>query len=83
MRAPGVPTGGRILDQRLEVRRVPAWEVVLRGGPSVWVFGDPPELSPADALPSTPLRAAKVGGVGLGVLAAAGLAWWLVQVLLR
>lgn len=40
----------RILHQRLEVRQVPVYALVLRGGDGVFVYGDPLQLSPLDAL---------------------------------
>lgn len=76
--APGVPTGGRIVRQQLEVRRVPVFVVTLEGGRSLWVWGDPPKVSPTRAIDSAAALAVRAApwaaGVGC-VLAAAG--WWI------
>lgn len=75
---PGVPTGAQILRQRLEVRRVPAWELALRAGQKVVVYGDPPKVSPPKALDSTALEAARVAPYALAALALGGGLLWLV-----
>ncbi len=77
--APGVPEGGRVIAQRLEVRRVPAWEVTLDAGPRVWVYGTPPAVSPANALRSVGYRAATIGPFAAGALGA--VAWALYRFL--
>lgn len=52
--APGVPSTDRIHRQRLEVRQVPVYQVCLRNGESVFIYGDPLQLSPPETL-LTPL----------------------------
>ncbi|MBO6941005.1 MAG: hypothetical protein JJ863_38880 [Deltaproteobacteria bacterium] len=74
---PGVPDGGRVLHQHLRLSRVAAWEVGLENGSTLWVFGDPPRVSPAGALPSTTLRVAKVVPAVVAAGAAAFAAYWL------
>jgi len=74
---PDVPAGARLIRQSLRVSRVAAWEIALESGESLWVYGDPPRVSPAGALPSAALRAAKiVPAVVVGGAALFG-AWWL------
>ncbi len=51
-RDPGVPEGGQIRRQRLEVRAVPAWRVTLNDEQTVFVYGTPPRVSPKRALQS-------------------------------
>lgn len=58
--APGVEPGDRILRQRLEVRQVPVFQLVLSDQEPVFVYGEPPRLSPAGALTSTAGKVAKV-----------------------
>ena len=50
---PGVTGNDRIHHQRLEVRQVPVYALILRGGESVFVYGEPLQLSPTNALRTT------------------------------
>ena len=72
-----LPHNARLRHQRLQLRRVPAWEVVLEGGESLWVYGAPPHVSPPRALRSRGLRVAEVlpGAAFLVLVAYALLAW--------
>lgn len=75
--APGVPVGGRIVRQRLEVRRVPVFVVTLEGARTIWVWGEPPKVSPARAMDSAMLVAVRVVPWVLGAGAVAVGGWWL------
>ncbi len=74
---PGVPDGGRLIRQTLRLNRVAAWELTLENGDRLWVYGDPPRLSPANALPSSGLRVAKLVPVVVATGAALFAAYWL------
>lgn len=72
----GVPEDGRILRQRLEIRRVSAYEVRLTDGRRLWVYGDPPAVEPAKALASFAARAARVAPLLAAALGLLGWALW-------
>lgn len=75
--APGLPDGARLIRQRLELRRVPVWRLTLEGGNELWVYGDPPEVSPEGALRSTAARAATVAPLAVAAGGAAYALYWL------
>ena len=57
---PEVPEGGRLLRQALRLSRVKAWEMRLEDGTALWIYGNPPHVSPANALPTPTVHALKV-----------------------
>lgn len=73
----GVPEGGRVHRQRLEIRRVPAWSIELESGERACVYGDPPEVAPARALASPAWHASRLAPYVLGALAGLGALAWL------
>lgn len=76
--APGVEPGDRIVRQRLEVRQVPVFQLVLGAGEPVFVYGDPPRLSPEHAFVSPVGKLARVApwiAVALTLAAGALYAW--------
>lgn len=74
--APGVEPGDRIVRQRLEVRQVPVFQLQLAGGEPLFVYGDPPRLSPAGALVSVGGKVAQVAPwVAALATAVAGALW--------
>jgi len=77
--SPGLPDGARLIRQTLRLSRVPVWRLTLAGGDELWVYGDPPEVSPVGALHSTASRALTLAPVVLAAAGAAALAlyWWL------
>ncbi len=76
--APGVQPDDRIVRQRLEVRQVPVFQLVLGAGEPLFVYGDPPRLSPEHAFVSPVGKLARVApwiAVALTVAAGALYAW--------
>lgn len=74
---PDVPDEARLLRQSLRLSRVAAWEITLEGGERLWVYGEPPRVSPPAALPSTALRVAKLAPLVAVGAAGVAAAFWL------
>lgn len=74
--APGVEPGDRIVRQRLEVRQVPVFQLVLANQEPIFVYGDPPRLSPEGALVSVGGKLAKLAPVVIAVATAVAGALW-------
>ena len=58
--APGVDPGDRIVRQRLEVRQVPVFRLLLTRSEPIFVYGDPTRILPEDALVSVGGKVARV-----------------------
>ncbi len=59
-RDPAVPSGARLIRQRLEVRQVAVFQVTLQNESTAWVYGEPPKVSPANAFRTLAGHAARV-----------------------
>lgn len=76
--SPEVPEGGRLLRQTLRLSRVKAWEVKLEDGRGLWIYGNPPHVSPSNALPTPAVHAMKiVPGVMVALAVLYGVYWFL------